>query len=124
MYSEYITIEKDSTEYHPYIAEGGILGQDIESYSKVEKGTVVKVKVSLGQQPTEPPAQNSNSIHFILNTESNCIHKNSSCSAAQKIAPENYDEIDIASDQLADYSGTYWACGKCSKQYSSILPKF
>lgn len=30
----------------------------------------------------------------------------------------------IEEDQLANYAGQYWACGICSKRYSSQLPKF
>ena len=132
MYSAYITIKKDSEEHNDYISAGSIIEQDIKFLSKVEKGTVVKVKVSLGPisaqttppqnvQPAEPVVSN---IHFILNTDTNCIHTKADCSAAQKILPENYSEIDISNSELANYANVYWACGKCSKEYSNILPKF
>ena len=71
--------------------------------------------------PVEPVV---NIIHFILNTETNCVHINRECSAAQKILPENYAEIDIPDNELSNYTNFYWACGKCSKQYSDFLPKF
>ncbi len=138
MFGDIITIEKAGEDYHPYIAEGGIIEQDVEVYAEVKKGTVVKVKLSKGQPPaeTETPVETAppepvqpaepvvNIIHFIINIESGCVHADAGCSAAQNISPENYSEIDIASDQLANYNGTYWACGKCSKQYSDVLPKF
>lgn len=74
------------------------------------------------QPPTEPPVPKS--IHFVLNTDSNCVHINENCSAAKKILPENWSEIDIPESSLADYNGTYWACGKCSSRYKNELPKF
>lgn len=73
--------------------------------------------------PAEQPVE-SQVIHFVLNLDSHCLHCNPNCSAAQKILPENYSTIDIPEDQLANYAGQYWACGKCSKAYSSQLPKF
>lgn len=75
--------------------------------------------------PTEPPTEAEIKIvHFILNTDSNCVHINASCTAAEKILPENYSEIDIPENELSDYSGQYWACGKCSNIYKDELPKF
>lgn len=77
--------------------------------------------------PTNPPTQaptEARTVKFILNTESGCVHKDSNCTAAKKISAENYAEIEIREDELADYANTYWACGKCSKAYSSKLPKF
>lgn len=62
-------------------------------------------------------------LHFIINLESNCIHIDSNCNAAQQILQENYSEIDILEDDLSSYKDLYWACGKCSKKYRSILPK-
>lgn len=137
MFGDIITIEKAGEDYHPYIAQGRIIEQDIEVFSDIKKGTTVKVKTSLGPAPAEttppepvqpvetaPAEPVADVVHFILNMESGCVHADAGCSAAQNIAPENYGEIDIASDQLADYNGTYWACGKCSKPYSDVLPKF
>lgn len=66
----------------------------------------------------------STTLHFILNLESNCIHIDRYCSAAQKITQENYSEIDIPESDLANYENIYWACGKCSRIYKDILPKF
>lgn len=63
-------------------------------------------------------------IHFIVNYESNCVHCSSSCSAAQQILAEHYGEIDIPENELGNYTGVYWACGKCSRRYSNELPKF
>ncbi|MDE6671315.1 MAG: PASTA domain-containing protein [Ruminococcus sp.] len=130
MYSAYITIKKDSEEHNSYISAGSIIEQDIKFPSKVEKGTVVKVKVSLGPvsvQTTPPqtvqPAQSAN-VHFILNTDTNCVHIKDTCRAAQQILPENYSTVDIAESDLSNYNGIYWACGICSKKYSDIIPKF
>lgn len=140
MFSDIITIEKVGEDYHPYIAEGRIIEQDIKVFSDIKKGTSVKVKISLGQAPVEttppepvqpvetaPPAPAEpvvNIIHFVLNTESGCVHTDAGCSAAQKILPENYAEIDIPDNELSNYVNVYWACGKCSKSYSNSLPKF
>lgn len=63
-------------------------------------------------------------IRFILNTDTNCLHASESCNAAEKILPENYQVIDIPEADLGNYTNIYWACGKCSKWYSSVLPKF
>ena len=63
-------------------------------------------------------------LHFVLNLETNCVHINQYCSAAQKITSENYSEIDIPESDLASYENIYWACGKCSRRYTDILPKF
>lgn len=74
------------------------------------------------QPPVEIPA--SKEIFFVLNTETNCIHTNENCSAAQKILPENKEYIVISEDEIGNYYNVYWACGKCSKAYSDVLPKF
>lgn len=74
------------------------------------------------QPPTDPPAPKL--IHFVLNTESNCVHVNENCSAAKKILPENWLEIDIPESELGNYYNVYWACGKCSSRYKNELPKF
>lgn len=71
-----------------------------------------------------PPPPQPTTLHFILNLETNCIHINSGCTAAQAILPENRAEIDISESDLESYYQTYWACGRCSKIYSDILPKF
>lgn len=60
-------------------------------------------------------------LHFIVNTDSHCVHSDPYCSAAEAIAPENYTEIDVYEDELSAYSGVYWACGKCSIRYRDIL---
>lgn len=75
------------------------------------------------QAVTQPPTTIEKTIHFIINTDSNCVHVNPNCSAAKKIEPENYSEIDIPENELSNYSGVYWACGKCTKGYKKELPK-
>ena len=73
---------------------------------------------------TQPPVPEPKLLYFVLNLETNCIHINEECSAAKKILPENRSAISIWDDELANYYGVYWACGKCSSRYSSDLPKF
>ena len=63
-------------------------------------------------------------LHFIVNTDSCCIHIDPHCTAAESIEPEHRQEIDIPENDLSSYAGKYWACGKCSRKYSSDLPKF
>ena len=63
-------------------------------------------------------------LHFIVNTNSCCIHIDPHCTAAESIEPEHRQEIDIPENDLSSYAGKYWACGKCSRKYSSSLPKF
>ena len=92
-----------------------------------EAQTEAATEPALVQEPVaeETPAEaQPQTIHFVLNAATGCVHANSSCSAAQKILPENYSTLDIPEDQLANYEGVYWACGKCAKRYSSQLPKF
>ena len=67
---------------------------------------------------------NEGMVHFILNTDTLCVHLDENCTAAKKILPENYAEIDLPEDELGTYEGVYWACGKCSGSYKNILPKF
>ncbi|MCM1508258.1 MAG: hypothetical protein NC177_14190 [Ruminococcus flavefaciens] len=78
---------------------------------------------------TQPPIIETTpvqtTLHFILNLDTSCIHIDSGCSAAQKIAPENYSTVDIAENDLGNYNGIYWACGKCcSNDMRQKLPKF
>lgn len=78
---------------------------------------------------TQPPVIETTpvqtTVHFILNLDTSCIHIKPDCSAAQKILPENYSTIDIAENDLGNYNGTYWACGKCCpNSYRKLLPKF
>lgn len=78
---------------------------------------------------TQPPVIETTpvqtTVHFILNLDTSCIHIKPDCSAAQKILPENYSTIDIAENDLGNYNGTYWACGKCCpNSYRQLLPKF
>lgn len=84
---------------------------------KSENESVVVPSVEEIQQEPEV-------LHFVLNLETNCVHINQYCSAAQKITSENYSEIDIPESDLASYENIYWACGKCSRRYTDILPKF
>lgn len=82
------------------------------------------VSVTNSLPPATVPAVQSAPYHFILNTSTNCVHSENSCTAAQQILDKNYAEIDIGSDRLADYEGVYWACGKCcSYELREILPK-
>lgn len=63
-------------------------------------------------------------VHFILNTDTNCVHLNDTCNAARQILPENYVEIDIPENEIIYYKNEYWACGICAKKYKDQLPKF
>ncbi|MDE6729559.1 MAG: hypothetical protein K2J71_02125, partial [Oscillospiraceae bacterium] len=79
--------------------------------------------------PTDPPViaeqPAAQPLHFVLNTDTNCVHINPhSCRAAEKIIPENYAEIDIWEEDLSNYAYVYWACGICTKSYADQLPKF
>ncbi|MDE5755202.1 MAG: hypothetical protein K2H89_11800 [Oscillospiraceae bacterium] len=78
--------------------------------------------------PTDPPViaeqPDPQPVHFILNTDTNCVHINPGCRAAEKILPENYAEIDIWEEDLPNYAYVYWACGICTKSYTDQLPKF
>lgn len=103
------------------------------TYTTKSKESTEKVTQPVTEPPTEkvpetqPPVIETSpvqtTLHFILNLETNCIHIDPRCSAAQKILPENYSEIDIAETDLSSYRDFYWACGKCSKEYKQILPK-
>lgn len=75
-------------------------------------------------EPEPEPDSEAGTVHFIINTESQCIHTKETCRAAQKILAENYDTIDICEDEIANYAYQYWACGICAKEYSDLLPKF
>ncbi|MDE5582484.1 MAG: hypothetical protein K2J08_02090 [Ruminococcus sp.] len=97
--------------------------------------TVTKASKPVTEPPTEkvpetqPPVIETVpvqiALHFVLNLDTNCIHINPECSAALKILPENYSTIDITEDNLGNYNGTYWACGKCCpNNYRQLLPKF
>ncbi|MCM1315902.1 MAG: hypothetical protein NC205_00765 [Prevotella sp.] len=110
----------------------------IKTIKKVSKTTTEKVAEPIKELITEPPTEKipetqppviettpvQIALHFVLNLDTNCIHINPECSAALKILPENYSTVDITEDDLANYNGTYWACGKCSHGYTGILPKF
>lgn len=73
---------------------------------------------------TNPPVTQSDSVHFIVNNESRCLHLSADCQAAKKISPENYSEIDIYREDMPQYSSEgYWACGKCAGIYRKELPK-
>lgn len=65
--------------------------------------------------------------HFILNSDTMCLHSNEKCRAALKIDKENYSEIDIGIDEYKNYSNDgYWACGVggCNdKDTKKALPK-
>lgn len=62
--------------------------------------------------------------HYILNTETLCLHTKNTCTAAQKIDKENYDEVDIGSEEFDEYSENgYWGCGICNKNKALPKPK-
>lgn len=63
-------------------------------------------------------------VHFILNTDTNCVHLKDTCNAAKQILPENYVEVDIPENEIIYYKNEYWACGICAKKYKDQLPKF
>lgn len=104
-----------------------------KTIKKVPKSTTEKVTEPITEPPTkkipetQPPVIETTlvqiTLHFVLNLETNCIHIDPDCSAAKKIIPENYSTVDIPSDELGNYSGVYWACGKCSRNYKDTLPK-
>ncbi|MDE5620361.1 MAG: hypothetical protein K2I80_07550 [Ruminococcus sp.] len=104
------------------------------TYTTKSKESTEKVTQPVTEPPTEkvpetqPPVIETSpvqtALHFVLNLETGCIHINPDCSAALNILPENYSTVDIADSDLSNYSGIYWACGKCSKRYSDELPKF
>lgn len=93
-----------------------IVERNIEPAPKLQENPVTTGYVA--------PTSLAKTYHFVLNTDTNCVHSNSKCSAAEKILPENYAEIDISEDELASYKGVYWACGKCcNKTLRDVLPK-
>ncbi len=105
-----------------------------EQTTKPTTQEVTKAPEPVTEPPTEKPTETQPpviettpvnvTLHFVLNTDSNCVHINPDCSAAQQILPENYSEVDIAESDLGNYANVYWACGKCSRGYQGILPKF
>lgn len=108
-----------------------------KTIKKVPKTTTEKVTKApepVTEPPTERPVETQPPVietspvqtvlHFVLNLDTSCIHINPDCSAAQKILPENYSTVDLTEDDLVNYNGIYWACGKCSKKYTNTLPKF
>ena len=109
-----------------------------KTIKKVPKTTTEKITEPIKELITEPPTEKipetqppviettpvQITLHFVLNLDTNCIHIDPDCSAALKILPENYSTVDITEDDLGNYNGTYWACGKCSHGYTGILPKF
>lgn len=42
--------------------------------------------------------------HFILNTDSRCLHGSAGCRAVKMMDKKNYSEIDIGEDEISDYS--------------------
>ena len=98
--------------------------EETTELKKATKATKPVTEVST-EKPveTQPPVVQT-ALHFVLNLETSCIHIDPDCSAALKILPENYSTVDIAKDDLGNYNGIYWACGKCSREYTGVLPKF
>jgi hypothetical protein len=91
---------------------------------KITEAPQTEVQTDMMTTEAEEVVAQSAGVSLILNTETNCVHVRSNCSAAESILPENYREITIPEDELSDYAGVYWACGKCAKKYSEELPKF
>lgn len=49
--------------------------------------------------------------HFILNTDSRCLHGSAGCRAVKMMDKNNYSEIDIGEDEMSDYiDGGCWTC--------------
>ena len=146
-YSQVTTFENDSneisaSEMKEKISEKKELETEVKKQTTTKSFTIkditttiettvpvqITTKQNITQPPTtqavtQPPTTIEKTIHFILNTDSNCVHVNPNCSAAKKIEPENYSEIDIPENELSNYSGVYWACGKCSQIYKDELSK-
>lgn len=100
-----------------------------ENKKVTESVTEKATEPSIEKTPeTQPPVIETSPVqtvlHFVLNLETSCIHIDPNCSAALKILPENYSTVDIADSDLLNYNGIYWACGKCSEEYTNVLPKF
>lgn len=90
---------KDGTKY--YLGANGKAAMGVVTVDKVEYKFDEKTGKCLGENN-----------HFILNTETNCVHSDPTCRAAKKIKKGNREEIDIGTDELAAYSKDgYWACG-------------
>ena len=93
----------------------------------VPERTVPKTTAPPQTEPATPAPETVpevQTLHFIVNTDSCCIHIDPHCTAAESIDPDHRQEIDIEETDLPTYAGKYWACGKCSRKYSSDLPKF
>lgn len=83
--------------------------------------TKTEIPTTETEKQTEPAPK---VLHFIVNTDTGCVHINSRCSAAEAIDPVNRAEIDIPENELKNYQGVYWACGKCcSGGMKTMLPK-
>ncbi len=92
-----------------------------EAVTTTETTTVIAVETEIEETVTEAAAEEE-TLHFILNTETGCVHISDTCAAAREIDDENRQEIDILESDLPDYAGIYWACGRCSKRYQDELP--
>ncbi|MBD5143070.1 MAG: hypothetical protein HDT22_05585 [Ruminococcus sp.] len=118
-------------EYWIYTDNGDVMDKNPFAPKEIITEPITESKTEPPTSPptqpqTEPPVQANEpkTLQFILNLETNCVHINANCSAAQQISPENYAVIELWDNELGNYAYTYWACGKCSKTYSSELPKF
>ncbi|MDE6833051.1 MAG: hypothetical protein K2J39_02200 [Ruminococcus sp.] len=99
-HKDIITTEKSDTDYNSCIPESDIT------------------------EPA-PTAEPVSKKRYILSTASQCIHANPECYAVSKILPENYSELFLSENELAEYANIYWACGRCCSAYErKTLPKF
>ena len=133
----YTIYDKDSETHSKEVSNADELKKFMFTADKkviTENTTETTPTVPVTEPPTEKPTETQppvietvpvqTTLHFVLNTDSNCIHINPDCNAAQQILPENYSEIDISEADLDSYINVYWACGKCTRAYQNILPKF
>ncbi|MDE5736759.1 MAG: hypothetical protein K2H93_00155 [Oscillospiraceae bacterium] len=113
-------------EYWIYTDNGDVMDKNPFAPKEVITEPITEPPAPQTQPQTAPPVQANEpkTLQFILNLETNCVHINANCSAAQQISPENYTVIELLDSELGNYTNVYWACGKCSKTYSSELPKF
>lgn len=92
--------------------------------NKIEIETVTSETETVATETEKQTEPAPKILHFIVNAETGCVHISSHCSAAESISTENRKEIDIPDNELSNYSGVYWACGKCcSGGMRSTLPK-
>lgn len=109
-------IETATAEIETETAETETLTTETETLTTETEIITTETEIETEPQPVI--------LHFIVNSDSCCIHIDPHCTAAESIDQEHRQEIDIPENDLSSYAGKYWACGKCSRKYSSSLPKF